>query len=114
VHWVFASPHSNRRLPYWPGAFYRAHLLPAAQKLGIEGIGWNTFRRTYATFLQANGEDVKRVQELLRHANSLVTMNIYAQELVSGFQKVVKIKAAPSNDLDYARKIVDAGRYLDS
>ena len=47
--WVFASPHSNGKLPYWPGAFYRAHILPAAKKLGIEGIGWHTFRRTYAT-----------------------------------------------------------------
>ena len=29
--------------------------------------------------LKANGEDVETVQELLRHANSLVTMNLYAQ-----------------------------------
>ena len=36
-------------------------------------------RHTYATLLKANGEDVKTVQELLRHANSLVTMNLYAQ-----------------------------------
>lgn len=79
--WVFASPHSNGKLPYWPGAFYRAHILPAAKKLGIDGIGWHTFRRTYATFLKANGEDVKTVQELLRHANSPVTMNLYAQAI---------------------------------
>jgi integrase len=79
--WVFASPHSKGRFPYWPGAFYRAHILPAARRLGIEGIGWHTFRRTYATFLKANGEDVKTVQELLRHANSLVTMNLYAQAI---------------------------------
>lgn len=79
--WVFASPHSNGRLPSWSGTVYRAHILPAAQKLGIEGIGWHTFRRTYATFLKANGEDVKAVQELLRHANSLVTLNLYAQAI---------------------------------
>ena len=79
--WVFASPHSNGRLPYWPGAFFRAHILPAAKILGIERIGWHTFRRTYATLLKANGEDVKTVQELLRHANSIVTMNLYAQAI---------------------------------
>jgi integrase len=79
--WVFASPHSNGRFPYWPGAFYRAHILPGAKILSIEGIGWHTFRRTYATLLKANGEDVKTVQELLRHANSLVTMNLYAQAI---------------------------------
>ncbi|HUZ05620.1 MAG TPA: site-specific integrase, partial [Acidobacteriaceae bacterium] len=79
--WVFASPHSNGRLPYWPGALFRAHILPAAKALHIEGMGWHTFRRTYATLLKANGEDVKTVQELLRHANSLVTMNLYAQAI---------------------------------
>jgi integrase len=29
--------------------------------------------------LKANGEDIKTVQELLRHANIAVTMNVYAQ-----------------------------------
>jgi len=33
--------------------------------------------------LKANGEDVKTVQELLRHANSSVTMNLYAQAVTS-------------------------------
>jgi site-specific recombinase XerC len=61
------------------GAFYRAHILPADKKHGIEGIGWRTLRRIYATFLKANSEDVKTVQELLRRANSLVTMNLYVQ-----------------------------------
>lgn len=78
--WVFASPHTNGEQPYWPGTLNRWHLQPAVKAAGIQGrIGWHTFRRTYATLLKANGEDVKAVQELLRHANSLVTMNLYAQ-----------------------------------
>jgi integrase len=78
--WVFASPHVKGTQPYWPGTLNRWHLQPAVKAAGIEGrIGWHTFRRTYATLLKANGEDVKTVQELLRHANSLVTMNLYAQ-----------------------------------
>jgi integrase len=117
--WVFASPHSNGRLPYWPGAFYRAHILPAAQKLGIEGIGWHTFRRTYATFLKANGEDVKTVQELLRHANSLVTMNLYAQAITQNKRdaqsRIVTMvlddnrlrKAQPSGSTSAYRTITD-------
>lgn len=125
--WVFASPHSNGRLPYWPGAFYRAHILPAAQKLGIEGIGWHTFRRTYATFLKANGEDVKTVQELLRHANSLVTMNLYAQAITQNKRdaqsRIVTMvlddnrlrKAQPSGSTSAYRTITDlqnSGREL--
>jgi integrase len=78
--WVFASPHTEGKQPYWPGTLYRAHLAPAAKAAGISGkIGWHTFRHTFATLLKANGEDVKTVQELLRHANSAVTMNVYAQ-----------------------------------
>jgi integrase len=78
--WVFASPHTDGTQPYWPGTLNRWHLQPAAKAAGIHGpIGRHTFRRTYATLLKANGEDVKTVQELLRHANSLVTMNLYAQ-----------------------------------
>jgi len=117
--WIFASPHSNGRLPYWPGAFYRAHILPAAQKLGIEGIGWHTFRRTYATCLKANGEDVKTVQELLRHANSLVTMNLYAQAITQNKRdaqsRIVTMvlddnrlrKAQPSGSTSAYRTITD-------
>jgi integrase len=78
--WVFASPAKNGKQPYWPGTLYRAHLAPAAKAAGIPGkIGWHTFRHTFATLLKANGEDVKTVQELLRHATSAVTMNVYAQ-----------------------------------
>ena len=40
---------------------------------------WHTFRRTYTTLLQANREDVKVVQELLRHGSAKVTMDVYAQ-----------------------------------
>ena len=35
----------------------------------------------YATLLKGNGEDVKVVQELMRHANISVTLNIYAQAI---------------------------------
>jgi integrase len=125
--WIFASPHSNGRLPYWPGAFYRAHILPAAKTLGIEGIGWHTFRRTYATCLKANGEDVKTVQELLRHANSLVTMNLYAQAITQNKRdaqsRIVTMvlddnrlrKAQPSGSTSAYRTITDlqnSGRNL--
>jgi len=71
------QPSYKRSATYWPGTLNRWHLQPAVKAAGIEGrIGWHTFRRTYATLLKANGEDVKTVQELLRHANSLVTMNL--------------------------------------
>ena len=33
--------------------------------------------------LKANGEDVKTVQELLRHANSRITLEVYTQAVTS-------------------------------
>jgi site-specific recombinase XerD len=58
----------------------RYHIQPVVKRLGInKRVSWHTFRRTYSTLLHANGEDVKVVQELLRHGSAKVTMDIYAQ-----------------------------------
>ncbi len=43
-------------------------------------FGWHTFRHT-STLLKGIGEDVKVVEELMRHANISVTLNIYAQAI---------------------------------
>jgi len=78
--WVFASHRNKGRRPYWPHMILRRHIQPLAKRLGIEKtIGWHTFRRTYASLLKANGEDVKVVQELCRHANPNTTLGLYAQ-----------------------------------
>ena len=44
-------------------------------------IGRQSFHRTFATLLKGTGEDVKTVQELMRHANSRLTLDVYAQAL---------------------------------
>ena len=83
--WVFAAD-SNRAgkkrglQPVWLQTVMRSRIKPVIQRLGIQKkVSWHTFRRTYATILKANGEDVKVVQELLRHGSSRVTLDIYAQ-----------------------------------
>jgi integrase len=40
-------------------------------------------RHTFGTLLKDNGEDVKTVQELLRHANSRITLDVYTQAVNS-------------------------------
>ena len=58
----------------------KRHIKPGARASGIyKNIGWHTFRDTFGTLLKANGEDVKTVQELLRHANSRITLEVYPQ-----------------------------------
>jgi integrase len=46
-------------------------------------IGQHTFRHTFGTLRKANAEDVKPLQELLRHANSRVTLDVYTQAVGS-------------------------------
>jgi site-specific recombinase XerD len=84
---VFAT-NSNRagnkrgKQPIWLCKVMSYHIQPIAKKLGItKRISWHTFRRTYSSILQDNGEAVKVVQELLHHASTKLTLNVYAQAL---------------------------------
>jgi site-specific recombinase XerD len=54
---------------------------PALVRANITGkrIGWHRFRHSLATNLRSSGVDVKVAQELLRHANSRTTMDLYTQ-----------------------------------
>lgn len=83
--WVFAS--NSRRAgknrgkqPLWLQTVMRYHIEPVVRELDIKKrVSWHTFRRTYTSLLHANGEDVKVVQELLRHGSAKVTLDVYAQ-----------------------------------
>jgi integrase len=79
--WVFASPAKKGKQPYWPSSIYRVYLKPVLENdLKItEPVGWHTLRHSLGTLMTANGEDVKTVQETLRHANFKVTMDVYTQ-----------------------------------
>src|ERR1700746_2863618 len=74
--YVFATDASRAgkkrgKQPLWLSKVMQYHIQPAAQRVGIaKRLGWHTFRRTYTTLLHANGEDVKVVQELLRHGSA--------------------------------------------
>jgi integrase len=39
-------------------------------------MSWHTFRHTFSSILKSNGEDVKVVQELLRHSTSRMTLEL--------------------------------------
>ena len=78
--WVFASPRMKGKQPWWPETLWRRYGIPAVKSAGIsKRVGFHTFRHTYTTILTQNNEDVKVVQELLRHANSRITLDLYAQ-----------------------------------
>ena len=78
--WVFASPHKKGRQPYWPGTLWRYYGRPAVKRAGVnKHVSYHTFRHTFGTLLNANGENAKVVQELLRHASMKVTTDVYMQ-----------------------------------
>ena len=64
-----------------PDMVLKKIIRPALAKAGVEGkrIGWHSFRHSLATNLRSLGVDVKVAQELLRHANSRTTLDIYTQ-----------------------------------
>jgi integrase len=91
--WVFASNSSRAgkkrgKQPLWLSSIMRYHIQPIVKALGInKRVSWHTFRRTYTSLLHSNGEDVKVVQELLRHGSAKVTMDVYAQAQMSAKRK---------------------------
>ncbi len=79
---LFGSPDMDGRQPYWPDSLLRKVVRPAAARAGITArLGWHTFRRTLATLLQGNAESVKVTQDMMRHATSRMTMDVYAQSI---------------------------------
>jgi integrase len=110
--------------PLWLAKVMQYHIQPAAQALGTrKQIAWHTFRHTYTTLLHANGEDVKVVQELLRHGSAKITMDIYAQAVTKAKRtaqsRVVACLRAPEGSLEKlcpqsvpAPELVDSGKSM--
>lgn len=77
-----SSPTRTRTasVPTGPDAALRHQIHPAVAAAGIKKhIGSHTFRHSVGTLLNTNGENIKAIQELLRHANSRVTLEFYVQ-----------------------------------
>jgi integrase len=83
--WVFASPEMKGKQPFWPDTMWRCYGKPAVTAAQItKHVAFHTFRHTHTMLLTQNNEDVKVVQELLRHANSRITLDLYAQAGMAG------------------------------
>jgi hypothetical protein len=80
----FASETMRGKQPFWPDNLMKCHIRPIPKAIGInKRIGWHTSATPSAQCLTANGEDVKTLQELLRHANSMITLDVYTQSVNS-------------------------------
>lgn len=76
---LFASVRLNGQKPLSPDSILKKSIRPALVRAGIIGkqIGWHSFRHSLATNLRSMGVDLKVAQELMRHANSRTTLDIY-------------------------------------
>jgi len=99
--WIFASPHYHGKTPYTYQILFRRHIRPVIERVaGIESskeapIGCHTLRRSLATLLISNGENVKVAQSQLRHTTPKITLDLYAQTVSSdqreAHEKVVQM-----------------------
>ena len=69
--WVFPSPITDG--PFHAGPIQQDYLRPAAEKLGLKGVGWYTLRHTYRAWLDAVGAPIGVQQKLMRHAHASTT-----------------------------------------
>lgn len=90
---LFPSIRLNGAAPLMPDMVLKKIIRPALVRAGITGkvIGWHSFRHSLATNLRTMGVDVKVAQELLRHANSRITMDLYTRA-VSADKRVASSK----------------------
>ena len=80
---VFPSMRLNGKKPVTPDMVLKKRIRPALERAGITDkvIGWHSFRHSLATNLRAAGVDLKTAQELLRHANSRITLEVYTRAI---------------------------------
>ena len=78
---LFPSVRLNGASPLTPDMVLKKIIRPALVRAGVTGkvIGWHSFRHSLATNLRSMGVDVKIAQELLRHANSRTTLDLYTR-----------------------------------
>lgn len=77
--WVFANPKTGG--PYSDSTILSKHLKPAARALGVDGLGWHTFRHSYKSWMAEAKVSPAQMKDLMRHSDIQTTMNVYGRTL---------------------------------
>ena len=72
---------------FYSGIIQRQILKPKGEAIGIDGLGWHTFRHTYRSLLDESGAPIGVQQKLMRHANVSTTMNVYGNSTLRAKQE---------------------------
>jgi integrase len=90
-------------LLFWPDVFLKKVIRPAPLRAGTwKTVGWHTFRHSFSTMLIANEENVKVVQELMRHASGRCTLDVYSQARIRAKREAQErvVKMIPPADTE--------------
>jgi integrase len=97
--WVFPNPNTGG---VWHASVLQGDILvPTGKEVGIERLGWHTFRHSYRSILDACGAPIGVQQKLMRHAQVSTTMkygNAYMTEKRKAHGAVVQmVLPGPTN-----------------
>jgi integrase len=82
----------NGTQPIAPDMILKRHIRPVLERLKIsKKIGWHSFRHGFSNLLRENKVEIKTIQDLLRHANSRITMDIYQQTVTEERRSAQKL-----------------------
>lgn len=76
--WVFASPVTKGKRPYWRDSMLRRTIRPIAERNNLGHIGWHTFRHSFVSWGKAVLK-LEETKELVRHQDIQTTSNKYGE-----------------------------------
>jgi integrase len=90
--YVFPSPKTGH--PYSDSTILAKYIKPAARKLGIEGLGWHTFRHSYKSWMASAKINPAQMKDLMRHSDISTTMDVYGKTLTPELRAANTLVAA--------------------
>jgi integrase len=97
--WVFASPFTQGKRPYWPAALMANHIRPLLRELGFPEIGWHGLRHSMSAWAKGAGFHRDQITTLLRQ-DTLEMASVYGEmdiepkrQLQQRLVKYIKLQA---------------------
>ena len=106
--WVFASPYTKGKRPFWPAQLLKKHIKPLALAAGLPSIGWHSFRHTVSAWGKEAGLKLEDVKTLLRHEDIATTSNVYGDLGMDAKRRIQQRQVAFVNE--QAKSAKDASR----
>jgi integrase len=91
--WVFASPATKGKRPYWHGQLLQDHVHPVARQLGLPKIGWHSLRHSYMAWGKAAGLAAPALKQLLRDSTDQMINDYGAIDIEAKRDDVERVHA---------------------